>query len=121
MTTCADGEHRQNIYLKGISIKLVLQNEGILTLFLPTWNHLCSVSPISEHQDTVGPLTRSVTDATVVLSIIAGPDPNDDYTLAQPSPVPDYTLALNTSSLVGKRLCVPRTVSLSDGKTGNNP
>ncbi|KAI6015247.1 amidase signature domain-containing protein [Pisolithus orientalis] len=79
------------------------------------------VIPISEHQDTVGPLTRSVVDAAIVLSIIAGPDPNDNYTLAQPSPVPDYTLALNTSSLIGKRLGVPRTVFLNDTITGNDP
>ncbi|KAF8878104.1 amidase signature enzyme [Infundibulicybe gibba] len=42
------------------------------------------VIPISSHQDSVGPITRSMTDAAIVLSIIAGPDPNDDSTLTQP-------------------------------------
>jgi amidase len=79
------------------------------------------VIPISEHQDTVGPLTRSVTDAAIVLSIIAGPDSNDNFTLAQPTPVPDYTMALSNTSLVGKRIGVPRAVFLNDSMTGNDP
>ncbi|KAI0923070.1 hypothetical protein AcW1_002450 [Taiwanofungus camphoratus] len=79
------------------------------------------VIPISEHQDTVGPLTRSVADAAIVLSIIAGPDPNDNFTLAQPSPVPDYTQALNRNALQGKRIGIPRTVFLNDSITGNDP
>ncbi|KIJ62099.1 hypothetical protein HYDPIDRAFT_114947 [Hydnomerulius pinastri MD-312] len=79
------------------------------------------VIPISEHQDTVGPLARSTTDAAIVLSIIAGPDPNDNFTLAQPTPVPDYVMALSNSSLVGKRIGVPRAVFLNDTLTGNDP
>ncbi|KAH7910545.1 amidase signature domain-containing protein [Hygrophoropsis aurantiaca] len=79
------------------------------------------VIPISEHQDTVGPLARSTTDAAIVLSIIAGPDPNDNFTLAQPYPVPDYTTALLNTSLAGKRIGVPRSVFLNDSMTGNDP
>ncbi|KAF9219214.1 amidase signature enzyme [Gyrodon lividus] len=79
------------------------------------------VIPISEHQDTVGPLARSMSDAAIVLSIIAGPDPNDNFTLAQPTPVLDYTMALSNSSLVGKRIGVPRAMFLNDTMTGNDP
>jgi len=79
------------------------------------------VIPISEHQDTVGPITRSMTDAAIVLSIIAGPDPNDNFTMAQPTTVPDYTMALSNTSLVGKRIGVPRAVFLNDTMTGNDP
>ncbi|KAH8112419.1 amidase signature enzyme [Phellopilus nigrolimitatus] len=68
------------------------------------------VIPISEHQDTVA-----------VLSIIAGMDPNDNFTLAQPTPVPDFTLALNKSALSGARIGVPRRVFLNDSITGNDP
>lgn len=64
--------------------------------------------PISEHQDTVGPLARSVADAAAVLSIIAGKDPLDNFTLAQPSPVPDYTKALKKGALKGARIGVLR-------------
>jgi len=53
-------------------------------------------------------MVRSISDAAIVLSIIAGPDPNDNFTLAQPTPVPDYTLALNKTALAGKRIGVSR-------------
>ncbi|KAJ6449782.1 amidase signature enzyme [Mycena sanguinolenta] len=79
------------------------------------------VVPISDHQDTVGPMTRSVTDAAIVLTIIAGKDPNDNFTLAQPPVVPDFTQALNKNSLKGKRIGVPRRVFLNDSITGNDP
>ncbi|KAI8988997.1 amidase signature enzyme [Trametes punicea] len=67
------------------------------------------VIPISEHQDTVGPMARSVADAATILSIIAGRDPRDNFTLAQPPIVPDYTKALDADALRGARLGVPRT------------
>ncbi|KAL5498069.1 hypothetical protein ACEPAH_3000 [Sanghuangporus vaninii] len=79
------------------------------------------VIPISEHQDTVGPMVRSVADAAIVLSVIAGVDPNDNFTLAQPLPVPDYTKALNPHALRGARIGVPRKVFLNDSITGNDP
>ncbi|THH09692.1 hypothetical protein EW145_g1831 [Phellinidium pouzarii] len=79
------------------------------------------VIPISEHQDTVGPLTRSVADAAAVLSVIAGPDPNDNFTLAQPLPIPDFTKALNKNALQGARIGVPRRVFLNDSISGNDP
>ncbi|KAI0819884.1 amidase signature enzyme [Trametes gibbosa] len=66
------------------------------------------VIPISEHQDTVGPMARSVADAAAILTIIAGRDPRDNFTLAQPAHVPDYTQALNAGALRGARLGVPR-------------
>ncbi|KAF7792934.1 hypothetical protein EIP86_004037 [Pleurotus ostreatoroseus] len=66
------------------------------------------VIPISEHQDTVGPITRSVADAAIVLSIIAGKDPRDNFTLAQPPVVPDYIRALDPNSLKGARIGIAR-------------
>ncbi|KAJ3998938.1 amidase signature enzyme [Lentinula boryana] len=68
------------------------------------------VVPISSHQDTVGPLTRSVTDAAILLSAIAGSDPNDNATSSQPFPLPKYIDALDPNSLAGKRIGVPRKV-----------
>jgi len=85
------------------------------------WTSRAGVIPISEHQDTVGPLTRSMTDAAIVLSIIAGKDPNDNFTLAQPAVVPDFTKALDKNALKGKRIGVPRRVFLNDSITGNDP
>ena len=72
------------------------------------------VIPISEHQDTIGPLARTVKDAAYVLQAIAGKDIQDNYTLAQPfnSP-PNYIAACNFSAFRGARIGVPR--NLIDG------
>ncbi|TFY69349.1 hypothetical protein EVJ58_g456 [Rhodofomes roseus] len=68
------------------------------------------VIPISEHQDSVGPMCRSVADCAAILSVIAGRDPHDNYTLNQPETVPDYTKALKKDGLRGARLGVLRKV-----------
>lgn len=69
------------------------------------------VIPISQRQDTVGPMARTVKDAAYVLQAIAGKDPNDNYTLAQPFDTPpDYVAACNFSALRGKRIGIPRNV-----------
>lgn len=75
---------------------------------------LMPVIPISSHQDTVGPMCRSVADAATILSVIAGPDPLDNFTLAQPEPVPDFSKALNPNALKGVRLGVPRLFQPQD-------
>ncbi|KAG2058100.1 amidase signature enzyme [Suillus hirtellus] len=67
------------------------------------------VIPISSHQDTVGPMCRSVTDAALLLNFMAGPDPRDEVTLRQPGLVPDYMKALDKNALKGARLGVPRS------------
>lgn len=61
----------------------------------------------------MGPMTRTMSDAAIVLSIIAGRDPNDNFTLAQPRIVPDFTKALNKEALRGRRIGVPRQVFLN--------
>jgi amidase len=73
------------------------------------------VIPISEHQDTVGPMARTVKDAAYVLQAIAGPDQYDNYTSAIPwagnntnITVPDYVAACQFDALLGKRIGVPR-------------
>ena len=77
------------------------------------------VIPVSEHQDTVGPMARSVTDAAYLLSIIAGRDEKDNYTLAQPfDNPPDYTRSLNFSSFRGARIGIPRNAFLHDFTDG---
>jgi amidase len=70
------------------------------------------VIPISEHQDTVGPMARTVKDAAYILQAIAGPDQYDNYTSAIPwgrnGTVPDYPAACQFDALLGKRIGVPR-------------
>ncbi|KAK2873274.1 hypothetical protein FQN49_002464 [Arthroderma sp. PD_2] len=69
------------------------------------------VVPISERQDTVGPMARSVKDAAYLLQIIAGKDTNDNYTSAIPfDDIPDYVGACKSDALKGKRIGVPRNV-----------
>lgn len=69
------------------------------------------VIPISQRQDTVGPMARTVRDAAYLLSAIAGRDPDDNYTSAIPFDVlPDYVGACNYSSLRGKRFGIPRNI-----------
>lgn len=69
------------------------------------------VVPISEHQDTVGPIARTVKDAAHLLSAIVGPDDRDNYTSAIPfDQVPDYVGACKKSGLKGKRLGVSRNL-----------
>ena len=58
----------------------------------------------------MGPMCRSVADAATILTVIAGRDPLDNFTLAQPRNVPDFTKALNKNALRGVRLGVPRAL-----------
>lgn len=55
----------------------------------PTWGRVSryGVLALAESMDHVGPMTRSVADAGIMLEAIAGPDPNDPTSL--PNPVPD--------------------------------
>jgi aspartyl-tRNA(Asn)/glutamyl-tRNA(Gln) amidotransferase subunit A len=61
--------------------------------------------------DQIGPLTTTVADAAVVLSVLAGPDSNDATTA--PQPVPDFEDAL-TGDVHDVRIGVPRAL-LQDG------
>jgi amidase len=67
-----------------------------------------TVIPISENQDTVGPMARSVADAAVILTAIAGRDPLDNSTLSAPARVLDFSKALRKDALQGVRLGAPR-------------
>ncbi|KAF9224888.1 amidase signature enzyme [Gyrodon lividus] len=67
------------------------------------------VIPISSTQDTTGPMCRSVADAALLLSFIAGKDESDEATKTQPE-IPDYMKALDKDALKSKRLGVPRNL-----------
>nr|WP_290665850.1 Asp-tRNA(Asn)/Glu-tRNA(Gln) amidotransferase subunit GatA [Ardenticatena sp.] len=56
--------------------------------------------------DQIGPLTRTVADAALLLSVIAGHDPLDSTSGQRP--VPDYVAALAQADVKGKRLGVVR-------------
>lgn len=68
------------------------------------------IVPLSEHQDTVGPIAKTVKDAAIILQSIAGIDPYDNYTFAIPNNgvLPDYLSACRISALSGARIGIPR-------------
>ena len=68
------------------------------------------IIPITADQDTAGPLARTVTDAAILLGVIAGFDPSDPATAACLMPgkcFSDYTPFLNPVALKGARIAVP--------------
>ncbi|KAL1870543.1 hypothetical protein VTK73DRAFT_2582 [Phialemonium thermophilum] len=80
------------------------------------------VVPISEHQDTVGPMARTVRDAAYLLAAIAGEDARDNYTSAIPfAAVPDYVAACDGAALQGTRIGVPRNLIRLDGRPELQP
>ncbi|KAK6512529.1 hypothetical protein TWF481_001413 [Arthrobotrys musiformis] len=69
------------------------------------------VIPISERQDSVGPVARTVKDAAYILSSIAGKCSADNYTSAIPfDKVPEYWRGLNKDSLRGAKIGIPSAV-----------
>ncbi|MGO9961879.1 MAG: amidase [Acidimicrobiales bacterium] len=71
------------------------------------------VVPISSSQDTVGPIARSVTEAAVLLGVLAGcesgADLLDPATMTRPSDLPkDYTAFCVPDGLSGVRIGIPR-------------
>jgi amidase len=63
------------------------------------------IIPISHSQDTSGPMTRTVTDAAIMLTAMAGTDPNDPATAdADKRRAKDYTKFLDPNGLKGARL-----------------
>jgi amidase len=66
------------------------------------------IVPISHSQDTAGPMTRTVADAAVMLTAMAGVDARDAATAASKGKAIDYTKSLDVSGLNGARIGVTR-------------
>jgi amidase len=67
------------------------------------------VIPISHTQDTAGPMTRTVRDAAVLLSALAGMDPEDKATAeSHGKSFTDYAQFLDPKGLRGARLGIVR-------------
>ena len=68
------------------------------------------IIPISATQDTAGPMARTVKDAAIFLSILAGIDAKDPITAeSKGKSKTDYTQGLDVNALKGKRIGVERS------------
>jgi aspartyl-tRNA(Asn)/glutamyl-tRNA(Gln) amidotransferase subunit A len=90
----------------GGSIRQPASLSGLVGL-KPTYGRVSrfGVTAFASSLDQIGPLTKTVRDAALIMNAIAGPDPNDSTSLNQP--VPDYTAGLN-GDLRGVKLGVPK-------------
>jgi aspartyl-tRNA(Asn)/glutamyl-tRNA(Gln) amidotransferase subunit A len=90
----------------GGSVRIPASLCGLVGL-KPTYGRVSrhGVIPLSWSLDHVGPLTRTVRDTALLMSVIAGHDPHDPTTSRLP--IPDYVASL-TGTVAGLRVGVPR-------------
>jgi amidase len=69
------------------------------------------IVPISHSQDTAGPMAASVREAAMLLTAIAGSDPEDPATAEADKRKTDYAAVLDPNALKGKRIGVMRFAS----------
>ncbi|MFC0507677.1 amidase [Micromonospora costi] len=82
------------------------------------------VMPLSPGYDVVGPIARSIRDASLVLAAVLGPDPAPDpLTLSAPHPFPALPLAARDGRrpLTGTTIGIPQTDWMTRGGTGVAP
>lgn len=97
----------------GNSIRMPAATSAVVGVF-PTRGlvSIAGIAPLDWLLDNTGPIARTVTDATLALDVMAGPDPLDPRTAesaakAQPGPYVSY---LKPDALKGKRFGVPAFV-----------
>ncbi len=92
----------------GGSVRIPASLCGIVGL-KPTYGRVsrAGVIPLAWSLDHIGPMTRTVTDAALLLQVLAGRDPSDPSTAE--TPVPDYRAALS-GEVRGLRLGIPKTL-----------
>lgn len=94
----------------GNSIRMPVATSNVVGIF-PTRGlvSIAGIAPLDWQLDNTGPIARSVSDAALALTVMAGEDPLDpategSHSKAQPGP---YTRYLRAGSLKGKRFGVP--------------
>lgn len=80
------------------------------------------IAPISRTQDTAGPMTRTVTEAAVMMDVMVGYDPNDVWTAWARDNIPEeFTSCLRRDGLRGARLGVLRQLFGAKSDEGDDP
>ena len=94
----------------GNSIRMPVATSNLVGIF-PTRGlvSIAGIAPLDWQLDNTGPIARTVADAAIALTVMAGEDPLDPVTSgsrtkAQPGP---YTQYLKPGALKGKRFAVP--------------
>lgn len=102
----------------GNSIRMPSATSAVIGVF-PTRGlvSIAGIAPLDWMLDNTGPIARTVTDAAIALSVMAGDDPLDPATehaaaKAQPGP---YTRYLRPDALKGKRFGVPAFILKGTG------
>ena len=67
------------------------------------------IVPIAHSQDTAGPMTRTVADAALLLTVLAASDARDAATIDASARAVDYTQFLQRDGLKGKRIGVVKS------------
>lgn len=82
-------------------------------------NSVAGLMPLSPGYDVLGPIARSVRDASLIMSVIHGPDPaNDPLTLSAPDPFPAMPLTARKGHrpLAGLTIGIPQSDWMRTGK-----
>jgi amidase len=102
----------------GNSIRMPAATSALVGVF-PTRGlvSIAGIAPLDWLLDNTGPIARTVADAAIALSVMAGADPLDARTeesrdAAQPGPYDQY---LKADALEGKRFGVPRFILEGSG------
>jgi Asp-tRNA(Asn)/Glu-tRNA(Gln) amidotransferase A subunit family amidase len=102
----------------GNSIRMPAATSALIGVF-PTRGlvSIAGIAPLDWLLDNTGPIARSVSDAAIALSVMAGEDPLDPPTQgsaarAQPGPYPQY---LKSDALKGRRFGVPAFILKGSG------
>ncbi|KQP14221.1 amidase [Pseudorhodoferax sp. Leaf267] len=90
----------------GGSVRLPASLNGVAGL-RPTHGRIPirGVVPVSEHNDSVGPLARRVTDVARLFAVLAGYDAADPTTVDLPVP---HVLTTLNDGIAGRRIGIPR-------------
>ena len=102
----------------GNSIRMPAATSALVGVF-PTRGLVSTagIAPLDWLLDNTGPIARTVEDAAIALSVMAGPDSLDAATLGAPATAqkPPFESGLQAGSLRGKRFGVPAFILAGDG------